>query len=305
VKAERAIPFLVLCAAVVLWPRATTRHEPLAAAQGGLSAHAYLPVVHREAWPAESLAWETFRRTRVRDLAFDEGTGTLWAATDVGAIAWQAGAGVVRVLTSADGLVANRLAAVAVEGQDYVWFAPELSRTDADAGAAPGVSRLSRDGTPRTFTVADGLPANAVYSIAVDAAGDVWIGSFAGLARRAANGSWQTFTNSNPTMRSCAGYDCSRVALDIAFDGRGGVWYVHPDGLPSDDVGAIELSAGGSGDRPAVRFRQDPRRRRGSRRQPLVRHGDRLRAAGRAHGAPRRRAVVQPRVPGAHALPVP
>ena len=75
---------------------------------------------------------------------------------------------------------------LAFEG-DYVW-----------AATMEGVVRWNRhDDTFKTFTTADGLPDNRVWSVAVDLSGNKWFGTQTGGLSKFNGSSWTTFNTSN------------------------------------------------------------------------------------------------------------
>lgn len=123
----------------------------------------------------------------VRDLAVDSATGDVWAATYGGIVRWAAGGMTATVTTDVDGLW---LAAddVAVGPNGDVWAV-------TDRGAA---RRRAAEGTwaavqpPPLPTPADGGPGKPAVprSVAVDGAGDVWIGIDDGVAKLSTAGRW-------------------------------------------------------------------------------------------------------------------
>lgn len=75
---------------------------------------------------------------------------------------------------------------LAFEG-DYVW-----------AATMKGVVRWNRhDGTFKTYTTADGLADNKVWSVAVDQSGNKWFGTQTGGVSKFNGSSWTTYSTSN------------------------------------------------------------------------------------------------------------
>jgi ligand-binding sensor domain-containing protein len=82
--------------------------------------------------------------------------------------------------TVADGMAGDWVHAVAVDGPNRMWFVHEND----------GMSLLDHRGTPHsksddlwtTFSPADGLAGNSVYSVVVDAAGRKWFGACGGVS---------------------------------------------------------------------------------------------------------------------------
>lgn len=165
---------------------------------------------------AEAEWWSYANGDDVRALAL--AGDTLWAGTQAGGvIRWNlADRSYTQYLHPQTGLACNDVRDVLVEENGSVWFA-----------TCRGLSRLAPDGTWQTFTVentAGGLPSNNVTAIAVDPAGDLWIGADqmwngrrfegGGLARwKRRTGEWQTLTP--PT---------SPAVVDVAVDPTGKVW---------------------------------------------------------------------------------
>lgn len=132
-----------------------------------------------------------------------------------------------RTFTAAtSGLGGDRVTSLAIDPRSptdhrvlWVGFA-----ADPGTGQPGGVSRYEfnmahpTDGVWQTF-LGDGnvLPAASVQAIAVDSSGDVWVGTTAGLVRRAAEGSaWTVYTAANTGGQ--LGAD-SVSAIGIAPDG--------------------------------------------------------------------------------------
>jgi len=142
--------------------------------------------------------------------------------------------------TSADGMAGNWVHAVAVDGPNRVWFVHEGN----------GASVLDHKGTPHdkrddvwtTFSDADGLTSDSIYSVVVDSAGRKWFGGCEGLhvlsdggANSKADDVWTTFHVG----------DCNQ---GLAFHARGWKWIatgwsgvlaLHDGGTPhntADDV---------------------------------------------------------------------
>lgn len=204
-----------------------------AAAQPGALTPLYLPYLaqHDVVAAGDLDSWERITRLAVHSLALDEARGLAWAGTDEGVYRWDLATGEQRRYTKADGLVSDRIGAIAIDPAGNTWFAPLQSYSDADAAQTLGVSRLAPDGTWSAFTRAEGLAHDAVYAIAVDAGGSLWFGTYEGASVLASDGTWRYPRNPNPLL-DCSQYqDCRRIVLAIAFDHRGGVWFGSPAGL--------------------------------------------------------------------------
>lgn len=204
-----------------------------AAAQPGALKPLYFPyAAQRDIIAAGDLdEWQRITRLRVNALALDEERRWIWAGTSEGVYRLNLASGQARIYTKADGLVDDRIGAIAVDHTGNAWFAPLQSYGDADAAQTLGVSRIAPDGTWRTFTRAEGLAHDAVYAIEVATDGSIWFGTYAGASVLAPDGTWSYPRNPNPLL-DCTEYkDCRRTVLAIAFDGRGGVWFGSPAGL--------------------------------------------------------------------------
>lgn len=142
----------------------------------------------------------------------------LWAGTRWGGVVrWDLPTGrYTQYLHPQTGLACNDVRDVLVGGGGEVWFA-----------TCRGLSVLAPDGTWQTYTPANtsgGLPSDNVTALALDPAGDLWVGTDpmwngegftgGGLGRWAwATGEWQRFLP--PT---------SPAVTDVAVDRQGRVW---------------------------------------------------------------------------------
>jgi protocatechuate 3,4-dioxygenase beta subunit len=182
--------------------------------------------------------------------------------------------------TANSGLSANAVYDIVVDGEGNAWFStPPYGGGGTEVG---GVSVRLAGGEWLTYTMANsGLGSNAVYGIAVDGEGNVWLATppywddeleesvGGGVSVRLAGGSWITYTTANSGLSS----DWVRA---IAVDGAGNAWfatepywdddlgepvgggvsvlladgswrqYGYTDGLGSDDVTAIAVAPDGS-----------------------------------------------------------
>lgn len=105
----------------------------------------------------------------------------------------------------------NYIVSLAVDREGRVWagtWGGGLSRFDGQAWA--------------TFTVSDGLPANHVFALEVDAAGTLWVGTSRGLAKREGDG-FTVFGVHDGLI--------SDAVFSIGFEGDSALWVGSYGGL--------------------------------------------------------------------------
>jgi ligand-binding sensor domain-containing protein/signal transduction histidine kinase len=163
--------------------------------------------------------------------------GSLWVGTDGSGLArWHHGRWAV--YGTRDGLAHPAVTALHDDG-DSLWI-----------GTLGGLSRL-RNGRLRSYTLADGLPADHLAAVLEDGRGSLWLSSFTGIARvekrsfddrdagRVARLAATTYGKTDG-MRSS---ECNGVGQPAAWrDGRGRLWFptvkglavVDPDRIPSN-----------------------------------------------------------------------
>ncbi len=101
----------------------------------------------------------------------EDASGLLWVGTRQGILLYESGQ--LRRPAEAGDLAEARISAMAVDGKS-VWISSSLGLVRAPA---------SGKGPWRRYTPQDGLPEGGTESVAVDAAGGVWVGTTQGLAR--------------------------------------------------------------------------------------------------------------------------
>jgi ligand-binding sensor domain-containing protein len=149
--------------------------------------------------------WTTFTSGSLVHALLAEGN-EMWLATGGGVIRWRIDEGTNQKYTTEDGLVDNRVEAIARDRQGNLWFGTYHR----------GVSRY--DGVAwRTFTTEDGLAGNTVLAIAQDGQGNLWFGTAGGGVSRYDGAGWRTFT----TRDGLAG----NTVWAIAQDGQGNLWF--------------------------------------------------------------------------------
>ena len=104
---------------------------------------------------------EGLRRPHISALA-DDGEGGVWIGTYGGGLS-RLHDGVLKTLTTEDGLAGNTVSALATAGSGGIWV-----------GGSNGLQRWTQAGF-QTFGEAEGLPASEVSDIAVGAGGAVWV----------------------------------------------------------------------------------------------------------------------------------
>ncbi len=171
---------------------------------------------------------------------FVDRQGRLWLAIDEGLAQWRDG--VVRLLTTRDGLLNNYVRCLYEDRQGVLWI-----------GTSGGLNRLE-DGRLTGYSTSDGLPHNTVQAVLEARDGSLWIGTSAGLTRLE-NRTFTTYTTrqglSHDTIHS------------LHEDRAGNLWigtfhglsrfkdgdidaFTTRDGLPGTPIGSLEEDAAGS-----------------------------------------------------------
>ncbi len=161
--------------------------------------------------------------------------GYLWLATFDGLARFDGVRFTVFDTSNLPGLPGNRLVRLFVDREGGLWAITEYC----------SVARL-KDGRCRTFTAADGVPAEGVQCVGEDGQGGLWLaGLKTGLCR------WQA-------DRFVAVPVPSEIAegrfLDIVTDSEGRLWFQHRNGLCGLHDGHLHLLAGPQ-DRPESAIR--------------------------------------------------
>jgi ligand-binding sensor domain-containing protein len=162
----------------------------------------------------------------VRTIAVSPG-GTVWLGT--------AGGGVSRLgpderwvtLTISDGLASNSVLSIAFDDHGGTWFGASRVRRVLPAGQGimrqpGGVSYLDSSGRLSTFTDPR-LATEFLTKLAVDGAGNLWVGTSVGLLRRGADGQWATIEL--PAAATPA------PVRALAFDAAGNLWISREGGV--------------------------------------------------------------------------
>jgi ligand-binding sensor domain-containing protein len=186
--------------------------------------------------------WTTFHtgdglsHNSVRAVTVD-GSGRKWIGTfgggvsllDDGGTAHEKSDDTWTSFTTADGLAGDRAHAVAVDGHGRIWagtYGDGLSVLDF-----AGTPLDKSDDTWMTFTTADGLAQDYVYSVAVEEDGQIWAATgnglnvldFASTPFDKSDDTWTLFTGSD-------GLAASAVQA-ITFDAAGQLWLATTGGL--------------------------------------------------------------------------
>jgi signal transduction histidine kinase/streptogramin lyase len=101
-------------------------------------------------------------------------------------------------------------------GEDELWIGRQRG----------GLTRLRRQGdsvTTRTYTRADGLAQNSVYSVHAGRDGTVWAGTLSGGVTRIRDGRFATFTAADGLI--------SNTVSSVLERSDGSVWFATPEGL--------------------------------------------------------------------------
>ncbi len=187
--------------------------------------------------PARLTVVDTFEVGRdvfVRALAADPARDRLWVGTSVGALGVRlSDSTVAETITRANGLANEYVFAIHVDAAGRTWFG-------SNGG---GVARRSVEGQWRSYFPMHGLADYWVYSFAESANGDLWIGTWAGLNRLAADGTFTTYLKElvNEWVYGLVVDDKQRLWVATEggvnmYDGeRWRVW-THADGLGAANV---------------------------------------------------------------------
>ncbi|MEW5868279.1 MAG: two-component regulator propeller domain-containing protein [Chloroflexota bacterium] len=206
--------------------------------------------------------WTTFTNANewISDLAFDN-DGHLWVASQGGLVKWDIVSSTYQKYTTANGLPSNRIDAVFLAKDGTLWIGAsggiisfdgnEWKTHRGSEGQSSGTKILqdhqgklwfvgsgatTYDGEIwKTYTMDDGMGANAVASIAEDAEGNIWLGTWflycgcegspeytEGISRF--NGQKWDVLGKEIGLDDKDPSSSIRVNA-IAFDNKGGVWF--------------------------------------------------------------------------------
>ena len=144
-------------------------------------------------------------------------------------------------------LSSDRITDLALAADGTVWVGTNngLDRFRGALSDAAGSYAIAEEDW-RTYGIHDGLPTNEINALAVDAAGNIWVGTEEGLARINSRGEWEfTFTTSN------SGLIDNRVKSLFFDEGEGELWIGTFDGLSRLTLGAT-APGGGPGEGLAI-----------------------------------------------------
>lgn len=216
------------------------------------------------------------RKTAEVTAVFEDNDGNLWFGGPGGLE--QLKDGLFTTYTPRAGLPDSNGGALHVDAEGRIWFAPvsgglyclergrleriRLEGLDRDVvysisgrgndiwvgrqrGGLTRITRNGRDLSARTYTLADGLAQNTVYTTYVARDGAVWAGTVSGGLSRLKNGVFTTWSVSNGLSSNYVnsvleGYDgtiwvCTSAGLNALRNGRWSHWSTG-DGLPSSDL---------------------------------------------------------------------
>ncbi len=174
----------------------------------------------------------------------EDRNGVQWFATSEGVLSFDGGTW--QRLAVQDSLLAQQVNAIAEDVNGNLWFATDQGASAYYVG--------ENDVEWTAYTVRSGLPDNAVYAIAAERLGGVWLGTANGLAHFDGI-HWTRY----PPQEGLIGPSVSAIALDrhdnlwaatdqgvSFFDGQQWVNYTVDDGLPSNVVQALAVDAQGA-----------------------------------------------------------
>jgi ligand-binding sensor domain-containing protein len=180
--------------------------------------------------------WKTFTYNK-EVLDIEKEGSTLWITTSGGLLEWDLPTGTYTKLTTADGLISNRINQIAIDVDGRKWLA-----------TSRGVSVI--DGTNITsYDVEDGLYADQVNSLVIDSEGNKWFGTknefgHSGISKLDNLGNWSTIPESIGYAATCIAIDSS----DNIYVGRNyqlakytsaGNWSVFAPPSSIDNVGYV------------------------------------------------------------------
>jgi ligand-binding sensor domain-containing protein len=172
------------------------------------------------AQPSSAAQWTDYTNGNDLSALLADQSGSLWSAGAGGIIQWEVGTGTYRKYTSAEGLPANQITALAQTADGKLWAGaadgyaaffdgtawqthPELVGETITAMAATpdgslwfGTNRgvVRYDGHNwKAYTAQNGLNGNEVKALLVDREGQVWAAMIGGLASFA-QGSWRQYS---------------------------------------------------------------------------------------------------------------
>jgi ligand-binding sensor domain-containing protein len=182
----------------------------------------------------------------VRDLVFQG--NTLWAATEGGVVRWDTVTGGSTKYTVADGMANNNSQAIVIDHDGKVWaggygrggisiwdgsawqrderFSWLLNITDMAVDSANRIWLGSDDGVMvvagsviTTYNTGNsGLTNNQVRAVVIDNDNNKWFGTYGGVSKLAADGTWTTYNTSN------SGLAYNAIAA-IGIDAAGNKWF--------------------------------------------------------------------------------
>jgi ligand-binding sensor domain-containing protein/signal transduction histidine kinase len=175
---------------------------------------------------------------------FVDSENRVWVPPVDGGLWWMKGGRRVRV--PSDGLDHDEVYSIA-GNKTELWLGRRLG----------GLTKLSAEGdsfTARTYTTADGLAQNNVFSVYQARDGSVWAGTLSGGVSQFSKGQFTTYTSANGLL--------ANTVASIVEDSDGTMWfattgglsartkggwlgYTEKDGLPSNNVYCLLLDSAG------------------------------------------------------------
>ena len=149
---------------------------------------------------------------------FEDSEGNLWFATQGGGVSRYDGT-VFKTFTTADGLAQDFVSSVAQDRDGFLWFGYGAGHVDESTIGQIGAGGASRyDGTTfTTFTTADGLAHDAVFSIVKDRRQDLWFCTHGGGISQYDGTQFQNYTRQDGLVS-----DRTVSALE---DSEGHLWF--------------------------------------------------------------------------------
>jgi len=169
------------------------------------------------------------------DALHQDRRGVLWVGTQGGLSAWDGARW--KTYTSADGLSANVVRAIADDRQGNIWIGTE----------GGGLDRL-KDGKFTVYRTTNGFPTDTISSLWVDDAGVLWVGAAGNGLIRVQDGAWRHLTRRDGLVSDIVNY--------IIDDKLGFLWIGTDWGVMRISQDACQQKDGGANSVPCRLFDQ-------------------------------------------------
>ncbi len=179
----------------------------------------------------------------------EDSHGNLWFGTIGGGLSCYDGKSFTTI-NAKNGLVSDSILSIGEDGNGNLWFGSNGSGLSCYHPIRDALSRPASRVDFTTYTMADGLAQNSIYSILADHAGNLWFGTDKGgvsTCRPVSGKSKAVFTNFTTREGLCSNSVMSILEDDFGFlwfatDGGGVSRYGPSDPKPAEHQGAIQKS---------------------------------------------------------------